>query len=320
MSSRPVLSLADIDAFDPQGPASRKWCPLCGDAKPKDAAHRCLSVERSSGLWKCFRCGESGQASEFWKQKPASPSRQTQRDALRAAFGVSNSALKPITAPQRAVSPSGDHLPPIEWERRWNSAQSLQNTLGAAYLARRGIDSLSCELAEVRWSPNWSGHPAVVFPIRARGGETVAAQARAVSGDAKLTAGPKKQGAFFASVQMGSGRICGPLDEAVPAVILVEAPIDALSLAVCGFPALALCGTSGPDWLRLACGLRRVALGFDADDAGDKAAQEMEQLLRPFGARCERLRPPNSKDWNEELLQSETENLKDWLAVALMSS
>jgi DNA primase len=99
---------------------------------------------------------------------------------------------------------------------------------------------------------------------------------------------------------------------------LVEAPIDALSLAMCGFPSLALCGTSGPSWLHLACGLRRVALAFDADEAGDAAAIAIGAQIAPFGARCQRLRPEGFKDWNEWLMERGTEELEIFLAERLL--
>lgn len=325
MDNRPILSLAEIDAYDPQGPPARKWCPLCGESKPKDAAHRSLSIQRGNGLWKCFRCQASGQAREFWEEKPTFVSREALRRQLHAAFelGPPPSTSTPTTLPATAPEHSENTVPSTpasDWQSRWEMAQPLAGTPGATYLTKRGIPLEVAELAEVRWSPNWSGHGSVVFPIRGQRGETVAAQARAVRGNAKLTGGPKKDGAFFAPIGMGGGRVCSPFDAAVPAVILVEAPIDALSLAACGFPALALCGTSGPHWLRIACGLRRVALAFDADEAGDRAALALEPLLRPFGARCERLRPEGCKDWNEWLLSAATEELKDWLVARLLLS
>ena len=70
-----------------------------------------------------------------------------------------------------------------------------------------------------------------------------------------------------------------------------------------------MCGTSG---------LRRVALAFDADEAGETAALAMEGLLKSFGARCERLRPEGSRDWNEWLLSSPADELKDWLVRQLL--
>jgi hypothetical protein len=318
MHNRPTLSLAQIDAYDPQGPQGRKWCPLCGDGKPKDAAHRSLSIERGNGLWKCFRCGSSGQAREFWAEKPAVASRHAQRQALQAAFQMTPPGSILPARVEAPVASSGEPPRPSDWKEHWDATLPLENTPGAAYLAARGLPLATTLLAQVRWSPSWSGHPAVVFPIHDRGGVLIAAQARAISGAAKLTAGPKKEGAFLAPVAMQSERVCGPLDEAVPAVILVEAPIDALSLAACGFPSLALCGTSGPRWLHLACGLRRVALGFDADDAGERAATDIRRILEPFGARCARLRPEGGKDWNEWLVKDD-EELMDWLAAALLA-
>ena len=86
-------------------------------------------------------------------------------------------------------------------------------------------------------------------------------------------------------------------------VVICEAPIDALSLAACGVPAVALCGTSRPDWLAAACAFLRVALAFDADGAGDKAAADLAPSLRSFGATVERWRPDGVRDWKELLVR-----------------
>jgi DNA primase len=113
------------------------------------------------------------------------------------------------------------------------------------------------------------------------------------------------------------GRTVGPLDSNAPAIIITEAAIDALSLAMAGCPALAFIGTSGPRWLHIACGLRRVVLAFDADEAGDKAAAKIAALLQPYGATCERLRPDGAKDWNAMLQVLGSDGLADWLAARL---
>ena len=324
MSNRPILTMAELDAFDPNSPPGRKWCPLCGQNKPKDAAHRCLSIERSSGLWNCFRCGASGQAREFWVENPAFLAREAKRNSLRAAFSLNDSPATPAKAPVALFAGVGDVEPSystkVDWKARWQATELLQGTPGVCYLAKRGIGETTASNANVRWSCDWNGQGAVVFPLQSREDEVVAAQARAVRSTAKLTAGPKKEGAFFAPVTLVNGRVCGPLDVAVPAVIVVEAPIDALSLSTCGFPALALCGTSGPSWLHLACGLRRVALALDADEAGERASTQIAQILQPFGARCERLRPENYKDWNDWLVARGPHELTDWLTARLLIS
>ena len=139
-------------------------------------------------------------------------------------------------------------------------------------------------------SEKWRGCAAVIFPIRNRVREIVAAQGREIDGDRKLSLGPKSQGIFATEGALDSERL-----------IIAEAPIDALSLAVAGCPAVALCGTSGPDWLPKFCYRRRVLLAFDADDAGDDAARDLTPKLESFGATCQRLRPERAKDWNELL-------------------
>lgn len=158
--------------------------------------------------------------------------------------------------------------------------------------------------AGVRFCRRWIGGAAVVFPLY---GEPVpngqqnlmAAQGRHLKGDGKRTAGVLKQGVFASSWRASSGREYSPFDKAAPAVIVCEAPIDALSIAAAGYPALALCGVSAPDWLHRRCAFKRV-------------------LLASFGARCERLVPEGAKNWNEMLCTTGSENLSQWLAPRVL--
>lgn len=329
---RPILTLAEIEAFDPGNTSSRRLCPLCGTEKPKDAAHRSLSLDASSGKWKCFRCSAGGVLREFWREREERTPQLFGKSSFSARKSRLNAVLKvepatnatptfealqsPINA-KNATEPE-TALPKLQWREKWERAIALENTRGAAYLEKRGITLEVAVLAQTRFHPKWSGHAAVVFPLKNRAGEIIAAQARAISGNAKLTAGPKREGAFFAPIQMKSGRVFAPLDRSTPVIAVTEAPIDALSLACAGFPAIALCGTSGPNWLHIACGLRRVALALDDDEAGEKASGELEKILTPFGAKCERLLPEGAKDWNEMLLQIGAAQLGDWLSGRLL--
>jgi len=340
---RPVLSLVDLQEFDPQAPANRCWCPLCGVDKPRDSVHRSLSFDGATGKWKCFRCGAGGVLREFWRetQRPTSSGPGQGRVAPRQSQLLRGPVIQPtpiaagpLTSQETQPIPTVPAPTPLAWRSKWEETVPLENTLGATYLEGRGITLETAQVAGVRFSANWNAEPdrtacqspgkvrrampAVVFPIKDQHGAIVAAQARAIRGSAKLTAGPKKHGAFFALVQMKSGRVFSPHDRNTPVIAITEAPMDALSLAVAGFPALALCGTSGPGWLHIACGLRRVALALDADEAGEKAAAELENLLTPFGARCERLRPESAKDWNEYLMCYGPQNLRDFVALHLL--
>jgi hypothetical protein len=76
-----------------------------------------------------------------------------------------------------------------------------------------------------------------------------------------MNAGPK----MLTRGELGAG-VFQTDDEALdePLVIVVEAPIDALTLRVAGVPSVALCGTNLPDWVPQALAFRQIALGFDA--------------------------------------------------------
>ena len=110
---RPVLTLADLEAHDPQAPAGkreRRFCcplPACS-GKPIDAAHRTLSLNVSTGAWTCYRCGGSGQLREHWQ-----PLTQARRDQARRAFSVSTTPpSQPVEADDKAS----------EWRRQLESA------------------------------------------------------------------------------------------------------------------------------------------------------------------------------------------------------
>ena len=313
------LSFVELNAYDPHE-GQRRLCPLCGDGKPRDSAHRSLSVDLQSGLWKCFRCGQSGRLREFWEQKDDFQPQQRKRARLREAFSLPTH--RPI-APPPLIAPLQNRTEEnSSWRENWDAAQPLAGTSGESYLQKRGVSLLVAQAAQVRFAAAWFHQAAVVFPIKNRQDEIIAAQGRAVRGAAKLTSGPKRSGVFFApalkSHAAGQNDVFRPLDSVLPAVILTEAPIDALSLAACGFPALALCGTSGPDWLHISCGLRRVLLAFDADNAGEGAATDIAHRLQPFGAKCRRLIPAQGKDWNESLLKMGNAALADWLTSVIL--
>lgn len=342
---RPILTLAELRNFDPQAPGNRCWCPLCGENKPRDAVHRCLSFDLTTGHWKCFRCGSGGTLREFWREKTSSgleamgsgPSRVANgwgapcpRSRASAAFALPTQATSALQVLAEQSDEDTETPKTIVWREKWEASGAIPGTAGAAYLGRRGISLEVAQWAGVRFCADWNAPEkagkkrralaAVVFPICSQSGDVVAAQARAISGSAKLTSGPKKEGVFFAPVRMASGKIFAPFDRTAPGIVITEAPLDAFSLAAAGFPAIALCGTNGPSWLHIACGLRRIFLALDADEAGDLAAVELETLLSPFGTQCTRLRPHDAKDWNEMLLKIGPSRLDEFLISQLLES
>lgn len=305
MPQRPVLSLAELEAFDPgtrRGGEGRFCCPLAScTGKTVSKAHRCLSVNMHTGAWHCHRCGESGILQEWWTPLPVTALRtHTTRTSVRRAFGLTSATVRPVPP---AVAPSRPSPPPVslaveqgDWRQQLSAVQPLAEA-AAAYLTGRGIAPALAQQAGARFAPRWYGRPAIVFPIRDREEALVAAQGRYLESSATpkaRTAGPCRDGVFSTKAGIWAADI----------LLVTEAPLDALSLAVCGYAAIALIGTHFPAWLPRACAFKQVLIATDADPAGDAAAAKLARALAPYGAKTERLRPAVGKDWNE-LLQTQ---------------
>lgn len=311
MAGNAVLSRDDLEQFDPsggrgRGAEQRYCCPLCGHEKPKDASHRSLSLSPLDGLWKCYRCGAGGQLRDNWVKRD----RPTRRREKRArAFGI------PKKQAEAAVDP--DKLRRLQQELQGTAL--LLGSPGEQYLQERGIPVELALQARARFHPAWFGRPAVLFPVRDQTGKLVAAQGRYTDGQDN----PKTRSA--GSVSRGVFTTLGALE--ADRLAVVEAPIDALSLAAAGLPAVALIGTGNrPDWLPKALAFRTVLLATDNDPpterhpkgAGNEAAEALAEWFTPLGTRCYRLRPVDAaKDWNEVLCTLGQDDLAELLRAAL---
>lgn len=300
VTERPALSLAELDAYDAHpagGGAERRYCcPLEGcRGKPVDRQHQSLCVNVESGLWTCNRCTQKGKLTERW-------------DARRGAGWRREAALRSIRVrpdPQPGTAASAPLLPQLVAR-----CVPLGGTPGHPYLVGRGLGLGLAHRAGVTFCPDVYGRPAVVFPMRDRAGAIVAVNARHTDGrtDPKThSVGDRRLGVFATPGALAADR---PL-------VVVEGPMDALSLATCDVPAVALVCTRAPHWLRTAAAFRRVLVALDADAEGDRASEVLEAELTPFAKSVERLRPPVGKDWNDALgadYVALCEWLGDWLS------
>jgi hypothetical protein len=325
-SNRPYLSLTELEAFDLHSPVRdgerRFLCPLCGTDKPRDATHRSFSLNSSNGLYHCKRCNTKGRLREFWAAKDTVASSEQAKGAarlraqrqLKRAFEVQQPVLQNKSEAVSDVIVPSNHT---DWRLIWSRAGELEATAGASYLRSRGLSLEVANASGVRFVSHWGGAPALVFPFRDTGGEIVALGGRCIRECriSKPASGPKSLGAFWAyAPDACSPSGCfGPLDENMPSVLVCEAPLDALSLAQAGYPSLALGGTHTPDWLVQRLAFRRVALAFDADEPGDKAAATLTTRLLSFGAHPFRLYPDGAKDWNAVLQANGASYLADHL-------
>jgi DNA primase len=201
------------------------------------------------------------------------------------------------------------------WQEYFGQARPANGTAAIQYLMQRGIPDTITESAGARFL-SIRGRDFVVFPFCNLAGAPVAFQARALDSKANphRAYGRKRAGVFLT---------CADALQA-ETVIVCEAPIDAMSLAACGYPAIALGGTVMPEWLPKALAFKRILLAFDNDTngAGDKAATDIKPALYSFGAKTARLAPQRmldapKSDWNTMLQASGVKALRAWLVCRL---
>jgi DNA primase len=318
---RPILSLADLEAFDPprgRDPEKVCRCPICRSSE------RAFHLNTATGVYNCKRasCGAKGKLFDFWQERPKQSARQHAQSRLNAAFSLApkdcspKAPNAPHSAPQREQSAqASEPATAATWQTLFAQSKPISGTEAAAYLARRGIPESLIEASGarvLRLYPGGYRREYALFPFCDRDGQTVAFLARAIDGapDGHRAHGPRSAGVFSTGADALKAE----------SVILCEAPIDALSLAACGYPAIALGGVTAPDWLPAALAFKRVYLALDNDQngAGDKAASEIAPELESFGARVLRLAPPREEgasksDWNALLLRDGAAALGDWL-------
>ena len=187
-------------------------------------------------------------------------------------------------------------------------AIALAGTPGQVYAERRGIPLVVADHAGLRFDPDWDGRAAVLVGLYGADGTLVSVHGRYLS----TLRGQNKMltiGAGCGVASVGAGWHGAPL-------ILVEGMFDALSIAVCGWSAIATSGRWAP-WLPQVCAQRTAWLGFDANAPGDREAAWYAQRL-PHVRRL--LPPPRCKDWSTALRKRGRATVARWLADSLADS
>jgi Toprim-like len=185
-----------------------------------------------------------------------------------------------------------------DWLAELSSAMPIEHTLGADYLMSRGVSPERAGASDVLFGTKFFGRPAVLFPLQDLHGHRVGVHGRYLDTrhPRMRSAGNRRDGVFITADPGGAS-----------AVAISEAPIDALSVhQLAGIQAIALCGTSWPNWLVTAVASRHVFIAFDADPPGDTAAVNLGKALGNSGVEYSRLRPVGVKDWNEALQAKST--------------
>ncbi len=182
-------------------------------------------------------------------------------------------------------------------------ALPLEGTKGADYVMRRGIPVALAAAAGVAYDDNFGGRPAVTVALRNDKNVITSIHGRyltTIRGQNKmLTIGP------------GNGVISVLNGWQAEPLIIVEGLFDALSLAACGWSAIAPIGRWA-DWLPGIAKGREVWLAFDASAPAEiDVARYRERLPQAYTRRV--LPPPLCKDWNTALLKRGTGEIIRWL-------
>lgn len=322
-----TLSLADLESYDSKarryGGECRFLCPVCGDGKSRDDAHRSLALNIETGTYICHRCKEKGLIKEKWTKRAFSK-HKTRTAAIARVFAIENISLSSSGTEQKETADETERKKQSKLERVRAKMKAFQKAFDLSpaqdYLQIRGITAetakaFGCGYAE-RWehwekdkTGKWQPRGAdrrVVFPITDTDGNVVAIHGRAIDDvfidSPKLTNGDKTPGVF---------QTPGALESDV--VAICEGPVDAMALYQCGMPAVALIGTSAGDWLASALAFHKLFVATDADDPGDEGAETLIADFRSRGARAFRLRPTDCKDWAEFLEKFGAVALRDLL-------
>jgi len=214
--------------------------------------------------------------------------------------------------------------------RLYCQAVNIIGTPGGAYLESRGIPEALADNNRARYAPRFPVKikddpvkivyvPAVVFPIHSpTTKEIVGLNARLITplqDEVGNTIKGKSRGKLVLGVYVAPGA------NKLPEPIIVEAPIDALSLVAAGFPAFATCGASNLRYFPEIFAGKTVICGFDMDrdpNTLEGHRRNMRKFKADHGGRVVWVKPPGGelKDWNDMLRRYGAEGLASYMRRA----
>src|SRR5687768_1024870 len=153
---------------------------------------------------------------------------------------------------------------------RLAESSALFGTPGQRYVEKRGIPISVADDAGVRYDANWAGRPAIIVPMRDSDDALCSVHGRYL----KHVGGQNK----MLTIGSGGGAISVLGGWRNDPIILVEGLFDALSIAVCGYGAVATVGRWAP-WLPIICARKLVWLAFDGNRPGEEDAARYRELF-----------------------------------------
>jgi hypothetical protein len=190
---------------------------------------------------------------------------------------------------------------------RLNGVRNLLGTPAAYWLASRGITPEEANLSRVCYVPAWDH-----FQLDEREWKWMGSTRRIaapLTDDRHKVVGWWTQGIDDFLERNPPATTYGNLERGIfkshgawktEPVLLTGGILDALSLASCGFPSIALVKRHWPEWLLDRLRGRMLYIAFTNDDEGDDASDRLVSELSAHPVFWIRLRPL-TRTWNDEL-------------------
>ena len=280
-------------------------CPFHKDEKPS------FNIYEENTKWKCHGCGKGGDVINFVEYADG-VSFIKAMETLKKKYHITESS------PMKKSSSVSTKKESIPLSERMEGYELLEDSPAEEYLESRGIDNEEIiSNYKVFYHPKWFGVAgAILFGIFDNNYDCVAYEGRCLDGDFELyyggeskilDAGRRSKGLFYAKDAFSSD-----------VIVIVKGPIDALSLAVCGVPAVAVCGVINcVPWLIEKCRDKVVWLAFESNGKGNRFMRSYASKFKEQGIDAKIINPPDGMDWNDALMDHGKKKLSEELKKAL---
>ena len=270
-------------------------CPFHNDRSPS------FTIYDGGKRFKCFGCGASGDVLDFVQA--------VHKVDFVGALNLLGGGSLPTVALHQSLAGyerdgKDDRTP--EALAIWEAAQPATGTPAEAYLRMRAITMPlppSIRFTRLRYGKAGQQYPALVALVQNVAGEPIGIQRTYLNATGTGKAAVPKPKLSLGSIRGGAVRLGEPSGR----LMVCEGLEDGLTLAQqLGGAVWVGAGTSGMAALQLPAHITSVVIGADADDAGDKAANEAGQRFAAAGFGVKIIRPSAPfKDFNAELLGGE---------------
>lgn len=250
----------------------RAFCPLCEDRHSSKTPSASFNPEK--GKWNCLKGNHGGSIYDLVKDLKHNEGFDIRSAVMKNRMSNPEKASEQMAKLQagRAAAAGSAPLPSAEKIEQWQQALLANKPALNALMEQRGLDRKTI----IDWELGYDGNRYMI-PVRDAGGELVNVRRY------KLGAGTGDK--MLNLPGHGSASIFRPdILRDAEEIVITEGEMDCILLNQFGIAAIthtAGAATFRPNWGALFAD-KTVFVCYDADEAGRKGAQKVDQIVRPF--------------------------------------